>query len=154
MMGEGGGGKMMESLRLGLATVSKKVGNKNQELIRKLETEIGGQKQRLEVFPPPRVKQQAESRFNLSTNPLTLQDVPKNSNSGKDERNDRIGRKQHRLATPGLSAQSGRLYQGPGQARPEAGVGRGQRLAAATGTSIASKYPCDQDHIGLKHVTE
>ena len=51
-VGEEGGGKMLGSLRLGLTTVSKKIGKKNSELLRKLETCNGGHRPRPEVASP------------------------------------------------------------------------------------------------------
>ena len=122
-MGEGEGGKMLGSLRLGLTTVSKKIGTKNAELLRKLEICNGGHRPRPEVTSPLWAEHQ--ENINLSTNPLTLQNVLEPLESGKDVTKIVIGPQQMRKARPGLKTQSGRLYQGPGQARPRAGVGAG-----------------------------
>jgi hypothetical protein len=59
-VGEGGGGKMLGSLRLGLTTVSKKIGTKNAELLRKLEICNGGHRPRPEVASPLWAEHQEE----------------------------------------------------------------------------------------------
>ena len=66
---------MLEGLRLGLTTVSRKIGKRNADLIKKLENCNGEDKLGLEVASPLWAGQQTFT--NPKYNPLILQDVRK-----------------------------------------------------------------------------
>ena len=70
IMGEGEGGKMLEGLRLGLTTVSRKIGKRNADLIKKLENCNGEDKLGLEVASPLWAGQQTFT--NPKYNPLII----------------------------------------------------------------------------------
>ena len=134
---------MIESLRLGLAIASKKLGKNTENIIKKLENCTGTSKLGLEAASPPQATQ--VSCFNPEINPFAMQDMKKPSKIGKDVRKDVIGPRPGKQATPGLCNQSGGLYHGPGQARLMGGGGEGDSYSIRA-LSIASEFPCEQDN--------
>jgi hypothetical protein len=104
--GPGERGKMLEGLRLGFSTVSKKISKNTEKIIRKLENFRGDSKTGIEVASPPHnIKVRM---LNPKTNPFARQNKMKPLRSMSNERKDVIGPQQGLQARTSYCDQLGR----------------------------------------------